>query len=103
MKFPRARRGLPNSSQFSQETAQRRALAESRRGPQEQYDGAEKRIVELEGELAAAREKFALLEDEKRSLQLAVDQGLNMRSRASPAGRPKARIRQPRPAPSSAR
>jgi crescentin len=29
------------------------------------------------GELAAAREKLALLEDEKRSLQLAVDQGLN--------------------------
>jgi hypothetical protein len=30
----------------------------------------------LEGELAAAREKLALLEDEKRSLQIAVDQAL---------------------------
>ena len=37
----------------------------------------------MEGELAAAREKLALLEDEKRSLQLAVDQGLNETARLS--------------------
>ena len=35
----------------------------------------------LEGELAAAREKLALLEDEKRSLQIAVDQALNETAR----------------------
>ena len=44
-------------------------------------DAGEKRIGELEGELAAAREKLALLEDEKRSLQLAVDQALNETAR----------------------
>jgi crescentin len=37
--------------------------------------------MELEGELAAAREKLALLEDDKRSLQIAVDQGLNETAR----------------------
>src|SRR5262245_8820698 len=35
----------------------------------------------LEGELAAAREKLGLLEDEKRSLQIAVDQALNETAR----------------------
>jgi chromosome segregation ATPase len=48
---------------------------------QDQLDGAEKRIVELDGELAATREKLALLEDEKRSLQLAIDQALNETAR----------------------
>ena len=57
------------------------SLSESRRTLQEQFDAAEKRIVELEGELAAAREKLALLEDEKRSLQIAVDQALNETAR----------------------
>src|SRR5581483_906189 len=41
--------------QLSQETAQRRQLAENKRTQQETIDAAEKRIVELEGELAAAR------------------------------------------------
>ena len=48
---------------------------------QDQYDATEKLISELEGELAAAREKLALLEDEKRSLQNAVDQALNETAR----------------------
>ena len=39
---------------------------------QDQFDAGEQRISELEGELAAAQEKLALLEDEKRSLQLAA-------------------------------
>jgi crescentin len=56
-------------------------LRENLRTLQDQLDGAEKRIVELEGELAAAREKLALLEDEKRSLQLAIDQALNETAR----------------------
>jgi crescentin len=38
-------------------------------------------MIGLEGELAAAREKLALLEDEKRSLQVAVDQALNETAR----------------------
>jgi crescentin len=64
-------------SPIGAETSQRRTLSENRRTLQEQLDSAEKRIVELEGELAAAREKLALLDDENRSLQMAVDQGLN--------------------------
>ena len=60
---------------------QRRSVSEARRGLQDQFDIAEKRIVHLEGELAAAREKLALLEDEKRSLQIAVDQSLNETAR----------------------
>jgi crescentin len=66
---------------LEQETSQRRSLSENRRTLQEQNDVAEKRITELEGELAAAREKLALLDDEKRSLQIAVDQALNETSR----------------------
>ena len=56
-------------------------MSEARRTLQDQFDAGEKRIGELEGELAAAREKLALLEDEKRSLQLAVDQALNETAR----------------------
>src|SRR6476660_1494076 len=67
--------------QLAQETTQRRTLSDSRRVFFEQNAAAEKRIVELEGELAAARESLALLEDEKRSLQIAVDQALNETAR----------------------
>jgi crescentin len=49
--------------QLAQETTQRRTLSESRRALKEQHDDAEKCIVELEGELAAARESLALLDD----------------------------------------
>jgi crescentin len=54
--------------QLTHETTQRRAVGEARRALQDQFDIAEKRMIGLEGELAAAREKLALLEDEKRSL-----------------------------------
>lgn len=37
--------------------------------------------MQIEGELAAAREKLALLEDEKCSLQIAVDQAFNETAR----------------------
>ena len=60
--------------QLEQETAQRRSLSETRRAMQEQLDGAEKHIVALEGELAAARERLVLTENEKASLQTAVNQ-----------------------------
>ncbi len=67
--------------QLAQESAQRRSLSEARRAAQEQLDGAEKHLVELEGELAAAREKLVLMEDDRRSLQTAVDHGLNENAR----------------------
>ncbi len=47
----------------------------------DQFDTSEQRISELEAELAAAQEKLALLEDEKRQLQLSVDQTLNETAR----------------------
>ena len=67
--------------QLTQETTQRRTLSEARRALQDQYDIGEKRIIVLEGELAAAREKLALMEDEKRSLQIAIDHALNETAR----------------------
>ena len=70
-----------NFCQLTHESAQRRTVTEARRALQDQFDIAEKRIIGLEGELAAAREKLALLEDEKRSLQIAVDQALNETAR----------------------
>ena len=67
--------------QLTHKSAQRRTVTGGRRALQDQFDIAEKRIIGLEGELAAAREKLALLEDEKRSLQIAVDQALNETAR----------------------
>ncbi len=67
--------------QFAQESNQRRALAEGQRILEEQYDITEKKNIEIDSELAGSREKLALLEDEKRSLQAAVDSALNEGSR----------------------
>lgn len=53
--------------QLAQETSQRRTLSENRHSLQDLLNSAEKPIVEIEGKLAAAREKLALLEDEKRA------------------------------------
>ena len=61
---------------LEQETAQSHSASESRSALQGQVDRAEKRIVELEGELAAAREHTALLEGERQSVQQALDQAL---------------------------
>src|SRR5664279_4490983 len=47
--------------QLAQEISQRRTLSEGRRTLQDQLDSSEKRAMELEGELAAAREKLCLL------------------------------------------
>src|SRR5476649_430296 len=44
--------------QLEQESAERRSVSEARRTLQDQYDTGEKRIGQLEGELAAAREKL---------------------------------------------
>jgi chromosome segregation ATPase len=62
--------------QLERETAERRAASEARRTIQEHLDAAGKRIVDLEGELAAARERLVLTEDEKTSLQHQVEQAL---------------------------
>jgi crescentin len=68
---------------LAQEEAQHRRLSEAHHMLREQADSAEKRIVELEGALAAAQEKLALLEDEKHSLQLSAAQGRNEAGRLS--------------------
>jgi chromosome segregation ATPase len=49
----------------------------------ERADTADKRIVELEAETALARERLSLLEDEKSSLQTALDQTLSEAARTS--------------------
>jgi chromosome segregation ATPase len=67
--------------QLTHETTERRALGENHRTLQAQYDSAEKRNVELEGEIADMRVKLALLDDDKRSLQVAVDKGFDEAAR----------------------
>jgi len=67
--------------QLEQETTERRSAAEARRTIQEHLDDAGKRVVDLEGELAAARERLVLIEDEKTSLQTAIEQSLAENSR----------------------
>ena len=67
--------------QLAQESAQCKALSENKRMLVEHVNNAEKRMIELKAELAAAREKLVPLEDEKRPLQLSLDQTLNETSR----------------------
>jgi chromosome segregation ATPase len=67
--------------QLTHETTERRTLGENHRTLQAQYDSAEKRNVELEGEIADMRVKLALLDDDKRSLQVAVDKGFDEAAR----------------------
>ena len=62
---------------LAEERTQREAVTEARELLQEQLDGAQARLGELEGEIAAAREKLALLDDEKRSLAAAGEQSLD--------------------------
>jgi chromosome segregation ATPase len=71
--------------QLAQVSAERRAFSENQRTQQEHLDNAEMRGMELEPELAAARERLALLKDEKRSLQIAVYKALDETARFSRA------------------
>jgi len=71
--------------QLAQETAAHRALNETHRALQAQYEGAERHNIELEGDIADAREKLALLDDDKRSLQAAVDKAFDESARLSRA------------------
>ena len=68
---------------LAQETTEHRTLIENNRTLREQYDSAEKRNMELEGDIADVRERLALLDDDKRSLQIAVDKALDEAARLS--------------------
>ena len=70
-------------SQLAQETANGRALSEANQILVDHANSADKRIVELQSESALMREKLLLLENDKRSLQTALDQTLAETSRLS--------------------
>jgi crescentin len=70
-------------SQLAHETANARSLGEANQILVDHANSADKRIVELQGESALAREKLSLLETDKRSLQAALDQTLAENSRLS--------------------
>ncbi len=58
---------------LAQETTQREALTEDNRALNDQVALADKKILQLEAEIAGARETIVLLEDEKQSLQSSLD------------------------------
>jgi crescentin len=60
--------------QLAQELANGRMLSDENHSLAEHGNAVDKRIVELEGELALARERLVLLENEKRALQTSLDQ-----------------------------
>src|SRR5947208_6433293 len=70
-------------SQLAQEAANARALGEANQILVDHASSADKRIVELQSETAQTREKLLLLENDKRSLQTALDQTLAETSRLS--------------------
>ncbi len=70
-------------SQLAQEAANGRALSEANQILVDHANSADKRIVELQSDSAQAREKLLLLENDKRSLQTALDQTLAENSRLS--------------------
>jgi chromosome segregation ATPase len=70
-------------SQLAQETANGRALSEANQILVDHANSADKRIVELQSDAAQAREKLLLVENDKRSLQTALDQTLAENSRLS--------------------
>src|SRR5262245_48407713 len=70
-------------SQLAQEAANSRALSEANQILVDHANSADKRIVELQSEGALMREKLLLLENDKRSLQTALDQTLAETSRLS--------------------
>src|SRR5438094_1826045 len=70
-------------SQLAQEAANGRALGEANQILVDHASSADKRIVELQAETAQTREKLLLLENDRRSLQTALDQTLAENSRLS--------------------
>jgi crescentin len=71
------------TSQLAQESANGRALAQANQILADHGSAADKRIVELQGEGGLVREKALLLEDDKSSLQAALDQTLAESARLS--------------------
>ena len=67
--------------QVAQESTQRRTLSENKRTLTEHLETAEKRNVILEGDLAAARERVTLLENEQATTKSSLDQALDEISR----------------------
>jgi crescentin len=68
---------------LAQEAANSRALSEANQILVDHANSADKRIVELQADTAQTREKLLLLENDKRSLQTALDQTLAETSRLS--------------------
>jgi chromosome segregation ATPase len=66
---------------LAQETTAHRMLSETHRAVLERLDAAEKRNTELDGDLADLREKLTLLDDDKRSVQMALDKALDESAR----------------------
>src|SRR5580693_266311 len=69
--------------QLGEETNNGRSLSDEKRLLLERADTAEKRIIESESAANLAREKLSLSENEKDSLQAALDQTLTQSSRTS--------------------
>jgi crescentin len=69
--------------QLGEEANNGRSLGDEKRLLLERADTADKRIIESEAAANLAREKLALLENEKDSLQTALDQTLTQSSRTS--------------------
>jgi mannose-6-phosphate isomerase-like protein (cupin superfamily)/predicted nucleic acid-binding Zn-ribbon protein len=69
--------------QLGEETNSGRSLSDEKRLFLERADTADKRIIESEAAANLAREKLSLLENEKDSLQTALDQTLTQSSRTS--------------------
>ncbi len=70
-------------SKLSAETIARQALADEHRIITDQAQIAGKRLGTLEAEIVAARQKLALSDDERRSLQISLDQTVGDVSRIS--------------------
>jgi chromosome segregation ATPase len=60
-------------ARLAQETGEGKALREENRRLDERLSNADKRIVSLESELNAARQRLLMIEDEKRSQQISLD------------------------------
>jgi chromosome segregation ATPase len=69
--------------QLGEEANNGRSLGDEKRLLLERTDTADKRIIESEAAANLARERLALLENEKDSLQTALDQTLTQSSRTS--------------------
>jgi len=76
--------GIANlEQQLGEATSTGRTLGDEKRLLLERADSADKRIVESEAAATLAQERLSLLENEKDSLQTALDQTLNQSSRTS--------------------